>query len=48
MDLVGFRDTDEKWQNELGPMRIPKIHLLVRELIKQFQLRVSLQMMFGF
>ena len=36
-----YRNLDEKWDAELGPMRIPKTHLLTRELIAMFNLKLE-------
>ena len=32
--ILTYRNFDEKWQIELGGMRIPKDHVLTRELVK--------------
>ena len=36
-----YRNLEEKWDAELGPMRIPKTHLLTRELIAMFDLKLE-------
>ena len=36
-----YRNLEEKWDAELGPMRIPKTHLLTRELIAMFNLKLE-------
>ena len=36
-----FRDLDDNWQNEFGPMRIPKTHSLTRELVSRFGLELQ-------
>lgn len=36
-----FRNLDENWSTEQGPMRIPDFQLLVRELIQRFGLKLA-------
>jgi len=39
--LIDYRNLEDNWYNEFGPMRIPKTHRLTHELISQFGLQLE-------
>ena len=39
--IYTYRNNEDKWQYEMGPMRIPKTHVLTRELVSKTWISIS-------